>query len=600
MAELSGFEVLVLLKELGLRLRGSYVNNVYSLGEAQLLRLRKPEDGDVWLVVSPTRGVWLSERVAEREETKDFTSRLRRELVRAKFLGASQEDLDRVFRLDFEGPALRTLVVELMPPGNLIVVDGEGKMVLLKNEVRSQSRRLLRGGIYSPPVQTRLSPLTVRPEDVSSVIKKESTVGRVIGKHIALPRKYVSEVANRMSISESDPAPSLSGREAEVVQTIRGMVEEASTRPTPSISTSGSSQELYVIRVKGAEATPHHGTLSSLCDQLFLGGLGGETSPGPEEAKRRELEATVTKFAENEKRLLLESERLKSLARTASQSGSIEEALGILTKAEVKPRKGIGSPAAVASALYDGAKDAERKAADARLAAEKLRKKAQKIGVSPRRAAKLLTSRRQDWYERFRWFFTSDGRLAVGGRDAQSNSIVLKRHLEARDTVYHADIHGSPFFVLKGGEGQTEVEVREVAQATAAFSSAWKTGLGSADAFWVNPDQVSTSAPSGEYLPRGSFAITGKKNFVGRNLVEVSVGLDISGRVVSGPETAVRRACQRYLVLRPQREKTSETAKKVLSALDLPGTPDGAPLSLDEVMRALPSGGGKIVRRVGV
>jgi len=189
--------------------------------------------------------------------------------------------------------------------------------------------------------------------------------------------------------------------------------------------------------------------------------------------------------------------------------------------------------------------------------------------------------------------------MAVGGRDAQTNSTLISRHMEDNDVAYHADLFGSPFFVLKEGAEQTETEVRQVAQATAAFSSAWKTGLGSADAYWITPGQVSTAAPSGEYLPRGSFAIKGKKNFVTKNIVEIAVGLDSAERIVAGPEDAIKTQCARYLVLKPHREKGSDTAKRVLNDLNTMSGSTSLPLTVDDVLRALPSGGGKVVRRVG-
>ena len=127
-----------------------------------------------------------------------------------------------------------------------------------------------------------------------------------------------------------------------------------------------------------------------------------------------------------------------------------------------------------------------------------------------------------------------------------------------------------------------------------SFSSGWKTGLGAADAYWVHKDQISSTAESGEYLAKGSFVIRGKKNFVRHALIQVAVGIDGEARVVAGPETAVARACPRYVVLVPHREKASDTAKKVLRELVEGGA---ASPSLDDVLRALPSGGGKIVRR---
>ena len=182
----------------------------------------------------------------------------------------------------------------------------------------------------------------------------------------------------------------------------------------------------------------------------------------------------------------------------------------------------------------------------------------------------------------------------MGGRDAQSNTLLVRRHLEDPDVIYHADLFGSPFFIVKDGLSQTELEVQELAQATVSFSSGWKTGLGAADAYWVNKDQVSGTPESGEYLAKGSFVIRGKKNFVKHVMLQVALGLDGAGRVIAGPESAVAKSCSRYVVLTPHREKPTDTAKKVLRELVPPA---GAAPNLDELVRALPSGGGKIVRK---
>ena len=250
------------------------------------------------------------------------------------------------------------------------------------------------------------------------------------------------------------------------------------------------------------------------------------------------------------------------------------------------------SSSSAASALFDYAKKLERKSREGLEAAGKLEGKLAKIRPGVPSLTKPLPKRRQEWFEKFRWFVTSGGKLAIGGRDAQSNALLIKRHLEDNDVVYHADLFGSPFFVVKDGRRQTEQEVLELAQATVSFSSGWKTGLGAADAYWVLKDQVSSSAESGEYLAKGSFVIRGRKNFVRHALLQVAVGRDSEGRVVAGPESAISKACSRYVVLVPHREKPTDTAKKILREL----SPSGEPASgLDDVLRALPAGGGKIV-----
>ncbi len=548
----------------------------------------------MWLVASPKKGAWISNGIQERDDTTEFTTRLRQELERARFSGASQLGLDRVFQIDLEGREKRRVVVELMPPGNIIVLDPDGAIRLAQNEFRAEARRVVRGAPYKPPGQSRLSPLEVGPEDVEAMLGKETTLGRAVGRHVALPRKYVAEALKRAGAAEGTPASSFLGRGAEIAKAIGDMVAEARDRPRPCICETPAGDEVFVVPPGGLRVKEEAGTVSELCDRLFLGeALSEPERPGPEEVKRRELEATVTKLREEAKSLAAGAARARAAAAEAA-GADLESALKALRESGVRLQRDPGSSAAVASSLYDRAKELEARASQSIDAAAKLEKKASR--TTPRAPARTrsLARRRGEWYEKFRWFLTVEGKLAVGGRDAQTNSVLLGRHLDSNDTVFHADLFGSPFFILKGGKGQSEDEVREVAQATVAFSSAWKTGLGSADAYWVAPDQVGSAAPSGEYLPRGSFAIKGKKNFVPKMIVEVAVGLDQEGRVMAGPEASVRKRCAHFVVLRPHNEKTSETAKRVLKDL---GSEPREP-TLDEVQRALPAGGGKVARRV--
>ncbi|HEY6283547.1 MAG TPA: NFACT family protein [Nitrososphaerales archaeon] len=597
MAELSGFEVLVLVREIDLALRGTYVNNIYSIGESQLIRFRKPPGEDVWLVVSPRRGVWVSGNVSERAQTTEFTSRLRAELERAKFSRATQGDLDRVFEIDFEKEDGRKMIVELMPPGNIIVTDASGKVLLVMREVRSAARRVLRGIEYHPPLQKRQSPLEVQTEDVRKMVRTETTLGKAIGKHVGMPRKYVAEVLRRSSLTEETPSAMLQNREAEVVDALQGIINEAREGPSPCICETPTGDDIFVIPPRGLKVKEAGKSVSELCDRMFLQDIMVDAAtPAPEEGKRKELEITISKLRKDVETYSAEALKLRLAAKSAAGE-SVGKALQILLDSGVSSNRELTSSASVASLLFDRAKQLEEKAAEAGKAAVKLTRKVPVAKES--RSTKPLAKRKLAWFEKFRWFVTSEGRMAVGGRDAQTNSTLINRHMEDNDVAYHADLFGSPFFILKEGVEQTETEIRQVAQATAAFSSAWKTGLGSADAYWVTPGQVSTAAPSGEYLPRGSFAIKGKKNFVTKNIVEIALGLDAAERIVAGPEDAIKTQCARYLVLKPHREKSSDTAKRVLNDLTNMSAGTSLPLTVDDVLRALPSGGGKVVRRVG-
>ena len=596
MAELSGFEVLGLLKEIGLSLRGTYVNNIFSAGPSQLFRFRKAESPDVWLVVSPKRGVWISKKVEERGETTEFTTKLRGEIERARFTGASQADLDRVFELHFEREEGLTLVVELMPPGNIIVTDSEGRVVLAQEEVRSKTRRVVRGEAYKPPLQNRVSPTAVTAEDVRRMLEQEKSAGGAIGRHVGLPRKYVTELLTRLGLMDDSPASSLQGRETEVVRAILQMLNEADKEPRPSVAETPKGEEVFAISPTGLKLRESAGSLSEICDELFLQeATSGAEAPPAEGGRRKELEVTISKLKSEAESLVSRAESARVAAREAA-AGTTHDALEILKASGITAVRVPATPAAIASAAFDYAKKLERKSAEGLEAAARLEKALMKVGPSQKRPATALPKRKPEWFERFRWFTTSGGKLAIGGRDAQSNTILIKRHVDDNDLVYHADLFGSPFFVLKGGRDQSEFEALELSQATVSFSSGWKTGLGAADAYWVQRDQVSGTAESGEYLAKGSFVIRGKKNFVRHAMLQVAIGLDVAGRVMAGPESAVAKACKDYVVLVPHREKASDTAKKVKRELALLGAGGGS-APLDDIIRALPSGGGKIVRK---
>jgi hypothetical protein len=345
--------------------------------------------------------------------------------------------------------------------------------------------------------------------------------------------------------------------------------------------------------------------MSLLADRVFSPLLLEEESePERDENQHtKEMEVTIQRLEKQMDDLRQRAAGLRKAALEVRAATSPDEAraalagpaVGMELLGEVRPDM---STAAISSMLFDEAKGAEaeiQKIEEVELALRPRLRRAQKL--APKAKVQIVTRASKEWYERFRWFFTTEGRLAVGGRDAQSNTILVKKHLVEGDVAYHADLFGSPFFILKGGQQQTADEIRQVAQATVAFSSAWKTGLAAADAFWVTPDQVSTTAPSGEFLARGSFAIRGKKNFSTKNPVEVAVGLDSQGRMMAGPEEALIKLSRAHITLVPSREKTSDTAKKVLFELRKLYGDKMATSSVDDAMRVLPTGGGKIVRR---
>jgi len=277
--------------------------------------------------------------------------------------------------------------------------------------------------------------------------------------------------------------------------------------------------------------------------------------------------------------------------------------------ATVEFEEGASAPH-LASKLFDEAKGLEQKAESAAAAGATLSQEIWRLEdrIATRGEEELEEIRRpvrkKMWFERYRWFRTSGGLLAIGGRDAASNSAIIRKHLEERDTVFHTDIVGSPFFVLKEGIAADALSIQEVAQATASFSRAWSSGMSVADAYWVSPDQVKLAAPSGMYLPRGSFLIEGEKHLMKGVPLVAAVGvtfLESEPMVFGGPPTAVENQSYAFFALVPERVKATDTAKQLKSGLvSLAQGPDAEVLkrvNVDEFLRALPPGGGRVVRR---
>jgi predicted ribosome quality control (RQC) complex YloA/Tae2 family protein len=119
----------------------------------------------------------------------------------------------------------------------------------------------------------------------------------------------------------------------------------------------------------------------------------------------------------------------------------------------------------------------------------------------------LQPIRKPMWFEKFIWFISSDGYLVLGGRDSQQNEILYKRHLRKGDVYIHADLHGASSVIIKNNPKTPDAPIppstlTQAGHLSVCCSSAWdsKAGMG---AWWVNADQVSKSAPAGEYLPAG-------------------------------------------------------------------------------------------------
>ncbi|EFJ40301.1 hypothetical protein VOLCADRAFT_69736 [Volvox carteri f. nagariensis] len=126
----------------------------------------------------------------------------------------------------------------------------------------------------------------------------------------------------------------------------------------------------------------------------------------------------------------------------------------------------------------------------------------------------LQPVRKPMWFERFHWFISSENYLVVSGRDAQQNELLVKRYFRKGDVYVHAELHGTTICVRwRSGGPIPPLTLQQAGCACVCRSRAWDSKLVTS-AWWVHHQQVSKTAPTGEYLTTGSFMIRGKKNFL--------------------------------------------------------------------------------------
>lgn len=504
---------------------------------------------------------------------------------------------------------------------------------------------------------------------------------RWFGRTVGTSRKFVQEIFFRSNVSENKPASDLSLADIQILtkesSSLVGEIESSTKGyvliPPENEESSGEESSVQVdvspivpnawkvLVEKRFAKIENFESYSEALDQAQVQGYVLQTRlKASREVRRRvaELDSAIEKQAveieENNAKVASLRELASSLMQSENESvadsqevTSKLESMGIVEKDPVRygvssfvtePRSRMDSfrnERALASRLFDEAKEfSDQNVSLHRIKGELSEKRDELLrqaSTTEERAEKRreFERRGKQWFERYRWFVTSDKHLAVGGRDATSNSIVINKYSTPGDIIFHTDIHGSPFFVLRGGtnvlsekgEMNSEIEL-EVAQATASFSRAWKEDLSSADVYWINIDQVRKSAPSGEYLPRGSFFIEGKKNFVKHVKIELAVGIVSSQKleallseqfgsekveresypvVVCGPENSLSTYCSSYARIAPGKERSSSIARRLKQLLVSKSKEEAEfkdrikKIAIDDIVRVLPSGSHKIV-----
>jgi len=637
--ELSSLELRYLVNEIATMVTsGYYLSQVNAVTkDSLLLRLHHPTQEDIMLVLS-VRGIWITKLKFKPVEDNSLERAAIAELERGKIESIEQAGSERIVSIKFrllDGQA-RIAVCEFFGDGNIIICDEAMKILAILHPIQVRHRTLAVGLKYAFPPSRGVDVFQLSLAQLLLLRERSGDLDvlRWMGRGVSMPKKFVEEVAKRAGIEGSRQAGSLADDEVgKIYSTIKALADDVSMGKNHEpvvVMLGGEPVDALPIITSGVSKldTKRAPTFMEALDEV----LSAEILDVGRSSKTIEIDRQIAVLEhdlhEQEKAkeaVLQKAEAIRKLAgelMTASYSqGNLNDILStnsasIISDKGVKYLQVAGESmelqdnlAKLSSMLFRRAKEMERGNASIEVARFKLLEQIKKLRGQTAAIHKkivVLKQESREWYERYRWFVTSEGHLAIGGRDASSNSALVRKHLTEDDIVFHAEVHGSPFFIVKNAsaparEGKIEKSLAEVAQATVAFSRAWKDGLSSADAYWVLPEQVKKGAPTGQFLPKGSFVIEGKRNYIKGIETRLAVGIvSVNGReaLACGPEDAIKKHALVYAVLLQGGMDPMNASKKAKSALVAAADEVLAEtikrISLDDFVRALPTGQSRV------
>lgn len=645
--ELSGIELHYLVNKISSKITSSYyVSNISSITKNSiLLKLHHPTESDINLIVS-TKGIWITSKKYKQMEENQLLSILSREIERAKINSVSQPGSERIFFLHFinKDNKERKLVVEIFGKGNIILCDESMKILWILNPVEVRHRILKTGLEYVLPPNRGEDVFQISLEGMkkSRDTQPENTdLVRWLAKCTSLPRKYVEEILLHSGIS-AKYANNLSDNDVHDIyyktkEITSKVIDETNHEPSIMVDKLGLAIDASPIVMSGDSNAKKVESYMDGIDQVLSNeiiSIGRSLKTEETDRKILELEHDLEEQNKAKTQVITRSQNLRRVAHELMNLSSMgvedmndSTVRSLLEKndSEIVKENGItylnienerikfeSSIPKSSSLLFSRAKELERGAINIDKASEELRLRVEKLQNQTQKIHEKIQFSKlesKQWYERYRWFVTSDGYLVIGGRDASSNSAIIRKYMTENDIIFHAEIHGSPFFLVKNvnnQEKQNSSYVEETAQATISFSRAWKDGLSSGDAYWVFPNQVKKGAPTGQFLPKGSFVIEGKRNFCRGIELKLSIGLvqiEKKYSIVCGPLNAVIKRSLVFASLLPGGTDQMNLAKRVksefvraISEFDQSLAEYCKKISLDEFIRMLPPGQSKIER----
>lgn len=675
--EFSNFDVFAIVKELDSILINGTILNIYEIEDLLIIKINT-NHGKKNLIIKKDSRINLTEyNYPIPSYPSQYISSLRKYLKNRRILKISQYKFDRIIIIELSNKENQPwkFIIELFNKGNFLLLDERNVIQIARKYKKFRDRDLLAKKEYFFPKSQGMNFLTINKEEFNDLFKNSNTeIVRDLSRNIHISGLYSEEICYRANINKKTHGKNLNDEEYERLydsfKKLRNQLLFGKINPQIVFDQQGNQISVFPFEIEILKDYEKKGfTLFNEAVDEYFSTIDSDALKSPKDQKIDDQIKTYEKILKNQQEYLEELrnkkkkyykigdfiyaklnslEKLKSVILDAKKKGyQWEEINTELDKAKMKSlngtefferivpstnqliikindnnvyielKKSIGENANI---IYNKGKKAEKKIKGTVTAIVKTKQKIGKLKIEKESIEAevdfLIRVPKKKWYEKFRWFQSREGFLVIGGRDASSNEAVFKKHLDSNDLILHTNYPGSPLTIIKNPENKVipSITIKEAADFVASYSRAWKENWGVIDIFYVKPDQISKNPPSGEYLPKGSFMISGKKNFIKKAKTELAMGLDLIElegidnkktknfypKIICGPIDAIKNQTNLIVVIIPSKTGLSKgkLAKEIkslfLKVSDKELKKWVKLLSLDEIILYLPTGTSKI------
>ncbi len=596
---LSSLDLVFLIEELQ-SIVGSKIQKVKQAGQTIAFELYKEKESV--LKVRP-HSIYLS--VAMRaEDPTDFCMSLRKHLTGKEITGLRQHKFDRVIEIDIEE---FTLIIELFSTGNIVLVqDGLIKAVMHRQQWSSRTLKIKE--VYKHP-PSNVNPFAQDFLSLQKAFQVDKELVKFLATDLGFGGTYAEELCQRTGIEKTKTAKLSTQQE---IDKLFRTLQEIKDSPKPQIIFEDGQQadvvpfSLIIYAGKERKEFPNFNEAVREYFETLEQTELSEAELAKQEREQQKLEKIKESHRTQLEQLGQQRQYYEKAAKLIYQNFAEYTKILALIKQlkerkvdwqriidQVKMNPMVKELEPDDALLVVEAEDIEidldfrktvkeianehfEKAKAAKAKIEKIQKSLVKFEPKPRPAAKI----EEQWYEKYRWFFSSDGILVIAGRNAEQNEELIKSQCRPYDTVLHADIHGSPFAVIRNDVRKklSEQTLREAAEFVASYSRAWLLKI-TVDVYAISPDQLVKTAG----LPTGSFLIKGERKWF--NKVEPKLALAFTDRLIAGPVEVIKKQTLEIVTIVPgDNDKIADEIKKKINA------------SLEEISKAVPYGRGEVTK----